>query len=288
MDQTVKNQNIEIDLLLEAIYLKYGYDFRGYARASVRRRVLQQLSKSQLGTVSEMIHQLLYDQQYFETLLVDLTVNVTEMFRDPAFFKAQREAVIPRLRKRPSLKIWHAGCSSGEEVYSMAILLQEEGLYKNARIFATDANEAVLKKAQKGVFDANRMKTYTRNYMKAGGLEAFSDYYTSRYGLAMMKNVLKENIVFSHHNLVTDGVFGEMDMILCRNVLIYFNRELQERVFNLFWESLGPGGFLCLGTAETIRFSKHSDDFENMVENEKIFRKKGVMIPEDRDYASNR
>ena len=281
MDRSIQNRNIEIDLLLEAIYLKYGYDFRSYAKASVRRRVLQQHSKSGLATVSEMIHQLLYDQQYFDTLLLDLTVNVTEMFRDPSFFKAQRESVIPQLKKRPSIKIWHAGCSTGEEVYSMAILLQEEGLYKNARIFATDANEAVLKKAHKGVYDASRMEAFTRNYVRAGGLKSLSDYYTSRYGLAMMKSVLKENIVFSHHNLVTDGVFGEMDMIVCRNVLIYFNRELQERVFSTFWESLCPDGFLCLGTSETIRFSKLSDDFENMVKNEKIFRKKVRIIAEN-------
>jgi len=274
MEEPHKNEKIEIDLLLQAIYLKYGYDFRNYAKASVRRRVRHRLSLSGLKTISEMTHTLLYDQQFFETLLLDLSVNVTEMFRDPTFFRALRKAVLPALKWEPCLKVWHAGCASGEEVYSMAILLKEEGLHKNVRIYATDANEAMLAKAKKGIFPIDRMKLYTRNYINAGGLASFADYYTSGYDYAVIDNVLKTNIVFSDHNLVTDGVFGEMDLILCRNVLIYFNRELQDHVFELFWQSLRPGGFLCLGSKESIHFSKCADDFESAAKGQKIYQKK--------------
>ena len=276
MEETLKNEKIEIDLLLQAIYRKYGYDFRNYAKASVRRRVRHRLSLSGLKTISEMTHTLLYDQQFFEILLLDLSINVTEMFRDPTFFKALRKAVLPELKREPCLKVWHAGCASGEEAYSMAILLKEEGLYKTARIYATDANEIMLAKAKKGIFPIDRMKLYTRNYINAGGPVSFSNYYTSRYDHAVMDNALKANIVFSDHNLVTDGVFGEMDLILCRNVLIYFNRELQDHVFELFWQSLRPGGFLCLGSKESIHFSKYADDFESAVKGEKIYQKKGA------------
>jgi chemotaxis protein methyltransferase CheR len=185
--------------------------------------------------------------------------------------------VIPELKKQPFIRVWHAGCSSGEEVYSTAILLNEEGLYKNTLIYATDVNEAVLDKAKKGIFSIDRMKDYTRNYRNAGGIASFADYYTARYDHAIMDNSLKKNIVFSDHNLVTDDVFGEMNLIICRNVLIYFSSELQERVFGLFWESLRSGGFLCLGSKETIRFSTYSDDFKNVAEGEKIYRKNGKL-----------
>ncbi len=276
MKQPLENEKIEIDLLLQAIYQKYGYDFRNYAKASVRRRVRHRLSLSGLKTISEMTHALLYDQQFFETLLLDLSINVTEMFRDPTFFKSLRKAVLPAFKRQPCLKVWHAGCASGEEAYSMAILLMEEGLHKNVRIYATDANEAMLAKAKKGILPIDCMKLYTRNYINAGGNAIFSNYYTSRYDYAVMDNALKANIVFSDHNLVTDGVFGEMDLILCRNVLIYFNRELQDHVFELFWQSLRPGGFLCLGSKESIYFSKYADDFENAAKGEKIYQKKGA------------
>lgn len=268
-----ENEKIEIDLLLQAIYLKYGYDFKSYAKASIRRRVLQRLIRSGLRTISEMIHKLLFDESFFEILLLDLTVNVTEMFRDPSFFLAFRETVIPELARHAFIKIWHAGCATGEEVYSMAILLKEEGLYDRVRIYATDSNEVVLADAKKGVFPIDRMKDYTRNYRKAGGGASFADYYTARYDHAIMDNSLKKNVVFSDHNLVTDSVFGEMDLIVCRNVMIYFNEELQDRVFKLFYESLSAGGFLCLGSKETIRYSAYSDRFENVVENERIYRK---------------
>jgi len=274
MDNLSENERIEIDLLLKAIYLKYGYDFTGYAKASIRRRILHRLSISSLKTIAEMQHKLLNDKEFFGTLLLDLTINVTEMFRDPAFFKTLRKTVIPELKKRTFIKVWHAGCSSGEEVYSIAILLKEEGLDNNALIYATDANERVISKAKKGVFPIDRMKDYTRNYRNAGGLASFANYYTAKYDYAIMDNALKKNIVFCDHNLVTDSVFGEMDLILCRNVLIYFNKVLQDRVFKLFFDSLRTDGFLCLGSKESIQFSAYSDNFENVAGGKKIYRRK--------------
>lgn len=274
MDDNGQNQRIEIDLLLDAIYLKYGYDFRNYSKASVRRRVRHHLKKSGLGSVSEMQHHVLYDRNFFEKLLLDLTINVTEMFRDPAFFKTLRETVLARLKGQSFIKVWHAGCATGEEVYSMAVLLREEGYYKNFRIYATDTNEEVLEAARKGIFPLARMKDYTRNYIKSGGRGAFASYYTARYDHALIHHDLRKNIVFSHHNLVTDSVFGEMDIILCRNVLIYFNQTLQDRVLQLFRDSLAEGGFLCLGSKETIRFSSVSDDFQHVDTAQKIYRKR--------------
>ena len=278
MNNTNENEKIEFDLILEAIYQKYGYDFRNYAKASLRRRLRYRLSQSNLKTISEMQHKLLNDKKFFDTLLLDLTINVTEMFRDPSFFKALREIVIYELKKQPFIKVWHAGCSSGEEIYSTAILLKENGMYESSLIYATDTNEMVLDKAKSGIFPIEKMKDFTVNYRKAGGLASFADYYTARYDNAIMDNSLKKNIVFSNHNLVTDSVFGEMDLIICRNVLIYFNRELQDRVFRLFMDSLRPGGFLCLGSKETIRFSSYSDNFENVAEKEKIYRRVGVPL----------
>ena len=273
MDNTNENEKIEFDLILEAIYQKYGYDFRNYAKASLRRRLRYRLSQSNLKTISEMQHKLLNDKEFFDTLLLDLTINVTEMFRDPSFFKALREIVIYELKKQPFIKVWHAGCSSGEEIYSTAILLKENGMYESSLIYATDTNEMVLDKAKSGIFPIEKMKDFTVNYRKAGGLASFADYYTARYDNAIMDNSLKKNIVFSNHNLVTDSVFGEMDLIMCRNVLIYFNRELQDRVFGLFMDSLRPGGFLCLGSKETVRFSSLSENFENVIEKERVYRR---------------
>ena len=273
MNNTNENEKIEFDLILEAIYQKYGYDFRNYAKASLRRRLRYRLSQSNLKTISEMQHKLLNDKEFFDTLLLDLTINVTEMFRDPSFFKALREIVIYELKKQPFIKVWHAGCSSGEEIYSTAILLKENGMYESSLIYATDTNEMVLDKAKSGIFPIEKMKDFTVNYRKAGGLASFADYYTARYDNAIMDNSLKKNIVFSNHNLVTDSVFGEMDLIMCRNVLIYFNRELQDRVFRLFLDSLRPGGFLCLGSKETVRFSSLSGNFENVIEKERVYRR---------------
>jgi len=270
----VKSEKIEISLLLQAIYLKYGYDFRSYAKASIKRRILHRLSLSGFKTISEMQHNLLYDQRFFETLLLDLSINVTAMFRDPSFYRALRKKVIPVLKDRSFIKIWHAGCATGEEVYSMAILFKEEGLYEKTQIYATDLSQEAIKQAKEGVYSIDNIKQYTSNYQKAGGLASFADYYTARYDNAIMKGALKKKVVFSDHNLVTDGAFGEMDLILCRNVLIYFSRDLQNRVFRLFRDSLCGGGFLCLGSKESIRFSECSDDFEDVVTKEKIYRKK--------------
>jgi chemotaxis protein methyltransferase CheR len=271
-----ENQNIEIQLLLQAIYLKYGYDFRNYAKASIKRRIQHRLTKSGMANVSAMQHKLLYDVAFFNTLLLDLSINVTEMFRDPNFYLALRKSVFPILKQFPYLKIWHAGCSTGEEVYSMAILLKEEGLYERTQIYATDMNEVVLKKAKEGIFAIDQLKHYTENYQKAGGKESFSDYYVAHYDHVVMDKSLKEHVLFSDHNLATDGVFGEMNLVVCRNVLIYFNRELQNRVLGLFLESLADRGFLCLGSKESIRFSEQSDNFDDVVKDEKIYQKKNI------------
>lgn len=272
--KNMESENIEIKLLLEAIYLKYGYDFRNYSMASIKRRLFHRLLASELKSLSEMQNKLLYDTAFFETMLLDLSINVTEMFRDPLFYLALRTKVIPILETYPFIKVWNAGCSSGEEVYSMAILLKEEGLYQRTQIYATDFNEVILSKAKEGIFPIDCMKQYTSNYIKAGGKNSFSDYYTAKYDSAMIERDLKTNVVFADHNLVTDGVFGEMNLIMCRNVLIYFDKKLQNRALNLFCESLCHGGFLCLGSKESIRFSECADNFENVVEGQVIYRKK--------------
>jgi chemotaxis protein methyltransferase CheR len=270
----LETQNIELQLLLQAIYLKYGYDFRNYAKASIKRRVNHRLLKEGLENLSAMQHKLLYDVHFFERLLLDMSINVTEMFRDPSFYLALRKHVIPQLKKYPFLKVWHAGCSSGEEVYSMAIILKEEGLYDRTQIYATDMNEVVLRQAKDGIFNISKLKQYTANYQKAGGLESFSDYYMAHYEHVVMDKSLKKNVLFSDHNLATDGVFGEMNLILCRNVLIYFNRELQNRVLKLFFDSICQDCFLCLGSKESIRFSENADAFEDVVREERIYRRR--------------
>ncbi len=269
----IDNQNLELQLMLEAIHLKYGYDFRNYAKASVKRRIQHRMTKEKMANFSEMQHKLLYDVSFFERLLLDLSINVTEMFRDPTFYMALRKFVIPELRKHPFIKIWHAGCSTGEEVYSMAILLKEEGLYDQTQIYATDMNEVALKKAKDGIFDIGKLKQYTKNYQKSGGQSAFSDYYSAHYEHVVVDKSLKKNILFSDHNLATDGVFGEMNLILCRNVLIYFNRDLQNRVVGLFYDSLCPDGILCLGSKESLSFSKYTNAFDDVVKEEKIYRR---------------
>ncbi len=268
-----ENEKIEIRLLLQAVYEKYGYDFRDYQKASIKRRIMRRQSLSNVETISEMQHKLLYDKEFFETLLLDFSINVTEIFRDPSFYRTLREKVIPLLTDRPFLKIWHAGCATGEEVYSMAILLKEEGIFKKTRIYATDINQKVLETAREGIYPIAGLKQGTRNYKKAGGLESFTDYYTARYDRVLMDKSLRENIVFSDHNLATDSSFGEMDVVICRNVLIYFNRELQNRVFRLFRDSLVNGGFLCLGSKETVRICDCSGNFEDFAADEKIYRK---------------
>ena len=273
-DEQVQVEDIEIRLLLEAIYQLYGYDFRSYSPASMRRRILPRLTMSGFSTVLEMTDRVLRDRQFFVTLLNDLTVNVTEMFRDPEFYKAFREEVVPVLKTFPFIKIWHAGCSTGEEIYSMAILLEEEGLYERAMLYATDIDKNVLAAAKKGIYPIHAFKQYTDNYRRAGGRQSLSDYATARYDSVIMEQRLKRNIVFADHDLATDQVFGEMHVILCRNVLIYFDRPLQQRVFKLFGESLDMGGFLCLGTKESLRFSGNEESFDVVNRSLRIFRKR--------------
>jgi len=266
--------NIEIDLILEAIYHKYGYDFRNYSKAHVKRRLLNRLTTSNLKSISEMQHKVLHEPEFFEVLLRDLSINVTEMFRDPGFYLALRKEVIPVLKTYPFIKIWHAGCSTGEEVYSFAVLLKEEGLYDRSQIYATDFNRNVLDIAKKGIYPIDRIKEFTANYQASGGKQSFSDYYMANYNSVIYDQSLKKNLVFAEHNLVTDSVFAEVNLIICRNVLIYFNKELQNRVINLFYDSLINGGYLGLGSKETIQFTKKSDSFEVINKNEKIYKKK--------------
>ena len=266
-------ERIEIELLLEGIFRHYGFDFRSYAYASIRRRLWKRIEAEGLGTVSALQAQILHQPQMMEKLLLDLSINVTAMFRDPGFYRVFRERVVPLLRTYPYIRIWHAGCATGEEVYSMAILLQEEGLYERSRIYATDINEVVLARAKEGIFPLDRMQEYTENYIAAGGKRAFSDYYTARYGGALFGDFLKKNVVFSLHNLVTDRSFAEFNVILCRNVLIYFDKSLQSRVHGLFYDSLATFGILVLGSKESLRFSPYEDQYEQINGPEKIFRK---------------
>ncbi|MCX7922979.1 MAG: protein-glutamate O-methyltransferase CheR [Clostridia bacterium] len=272
--EALQNEDIEIQLLIEAIFLKYGYDFRGYSRAHMKRRIMRRLTISGIDSISEMQRLVIYDREFFEKLLGDFSINVTEMFRDPSFYKAFRKEVVPVLQTYPFIKVWHAGCSTGEEVYSMAILLKEEGLYERSQIYATDFNEEVLQKAKEGIYPIEAIKEYTYNYQHAGGKAAFADYYVAKYDSAILEPSLKKKVIFADHNLVTDGVFGEMNVVICRNVLIYFDKELQNKVVGLFHESLCNGGFLCLGSKESLRFNKYVDNFDPVIENEKVYRKK--------------
>jgi len=267
-------EKIELDLFLEAIYQRYGYDFRHYAQASVRRRVRHLLAKSGYSRISEMIPRLLVDEAFSQSAIHDFSITVTEMFRDPKFYCSIRKNVAPYLKTYPFIKIWHAGCATGEEVYSLAILLEEEGLYDRATIFATDLNETVLEKAKEGIYALKDIRQYTTNYQKAGGARPFADYYHAQYESAIMNQSLKRNVTFASHNLVTDGVFGEMHLIFCRNVLIYFDKTLQNRALGLFADSLNYGGFLCLGSKETLQFSDVAERFKVIDEREKIYQKR--------------
>ncbi|HSC80127.1 MAG TPA: protein-glutamate O-methyltransferase CheR [Chitinolyticbacter sp.] len=265
---------IELRLLIEAIYLKYNYDFRNYSPASLKRRVQHALVQLQCDTVSALQDRVIHSQQHFSDLVQFLTVPVSEMFRDPAYFRALREQVLPVLATYPSLKIWIAGCSTGEEVYSLAILLHEEGLLERSLIYATDINPRSLQRAEDGIYPAGQVQRFTSNYQAAGGKRAFSDYYTAAYGSAIFDRQLKKQMTFADHSLATDAVFTETQLISCRNVLIYFNRALQDRAFGLFRDSLCHRGFLGLGSKETVQFSAHADDFETLTRQERIFRKR--------------
>jgi chemotaxis protein methyltransferase CheR len=264
---------IEIRLLVDAIHLRYGHDFRDYAVASLKRRVLQAQQRMGAASISELQARVLHDPAEFAQLLQYLTVPVSEMFRDPPYFLAIRQHVVPVLRTYPSLKVWVAGCSTGEEPYSLAILLQEEGLLERTILYATDINHASLDKARQGIFPLASMQAFTRNYQRAGGTRSFSDYYTADYGGALFARALRERITFADHSLATDAVFSETHFISCRNVLIYFNKALQNRALGLFHESLGRRGFLGLGSRETLDFSDYAERFEPVSRPERIYRR---------------
>ena len=264
---------IELALLLEGVYRRYGFDFREYAPASLRRRVWRRVHAEGLTTLSALQDRLLHDPSCMERLLLDLSINVTAMFRDPSFYAAFRQKVVPLLRTYPFTRIWVAGCSTGEEVYSLAILLHEEGVSDRARIYATDINESVLEGARAGVFPLDKMREYTQNYIKAGGERAFSEYYLAKYDGAQFQRSLVDNVVFAQHNLVSDRSFNEFNVIVCRNVMIYFDRALQDRVHRLFYDSLVMFGVLALGAKESIRFSPHESAYEELDAAERLYKK---------------
>lgn len=270
-----KVEDIEIRLLLEALYARYHYDFRGYAMASVKRRLRQALEQLRIPTISGLQERLLHDRDMLPQLLSYLTVQVSEMFRDPDYFRAIREQVIPHLRTYPSLKVWVAGCSHGEELYSLVILFREEGLEDRTLFYATDISQEALQIAEAGVYPLDRMQLFTENHRKSGGKSSLSDYYQAAYGRVSFDRTLRRNVVFSDHSLVTDAVFGEMNLISCRNVLIYFDRTLQDRALGLFKDSLPRKGFLGLGAKESLRFSDHAGAFRDFVREEKIYQRIG-------------
>lgn len=263
----------DIRELMEAIYRQYSYDFRNYSGASQKRRLQQALVRFECPSIAALQTVVLKDATAFMQLLQYLTIPVSEMFRDPPFFLALREKVLPVLRTYPSIKIWIAGCSTGEEVYSMAILLREEGLLQRSMIYATDINPQALTKARRGIFPIAGMKAQTVNYQNAGGQGAFSDYYTAAYDGALFDPALRSNVTFADHSLATDSVFSETQLVLCRNVLIYFNKTLQDRALGLFHESLGHRGFLGLGSKESIDFSAYAQHFDTLDKSARLFRK---------------
>jgi chemotaxis protein methyltransferase CheR len=266
-------EQLELELLLEAVYRRYGFDFRQYAPASLKRRLRRRQDAEGAQTLSQLQDRLLRDPGCMERLLLDLSINVTAMFRDPSFYAALRSTVVPVLRTYPFTRVWCAGCSTGEEVYSLAILLQEEGVYERTRIYATDINEQVLAAAKAGVFPLDRMQQYTENYIRAGGTREFSEYYVAAYEGARFSRSLTENVVFAQHNLAMDRAFNEFNVIVCRNVLIYFDKTLQERVLDLFFESLETFGMLALGHKESVAFTRHADGYEPLDVVERIYRK---------------
>ncbi len=266
-------EEIEISLLLEGIYRRYGYDFRDYARASVTRRMTQFLQDSGCESYLDVAGKLLRDAEFFYRLIPYFSVSVTALFRDPSFYAALRSNVVPLLRTWPSFKVWHAGCATGEEVYSMAILLREQGIIDRAQLYATDISQGALERGREGIYSLETLRKGSKNYHLAGGGNSLSEHYRVRYNAGAMDAGLRRRITFAQHNLVTDKAFGEMQMVVCRNVLIYFNDQLQERVLRLFWESLDFGGFLCLGDKETLAYSPMADHFEAVDEKNRIYKK---------------
>jgi chemotaxis protein methyltransferase CheR len=266
-------ERIEVQLLLEAIYQHYGFDFRGYALGSLKRRLWRRAIGERVETLSALQDRVLHDPAVMERLLLDLSINVTAMFRDPTFFKSFREKVVPLLRTYPFVRIWNAGCSTGEETYSLAILLKEEGLYDRTRIYATDINDRVLEEAKRGRFPLAKMREFTENYIRAGGQEEFSSYYTVEGDSASFSGELCEQVVFAQHNLVSDAPFNQFNVIVCRNVMIYFGKTLQDRVHELFYDSLDALGVLALGHKESIKFTRHEGSYEALDVQEKLYRK---------------
>lgn len=267
-------EKIEIELLLEGIYRYYGLDFRNYAYPFIQRRIWHRIHAEKLKSISGLQERIFHDHTIMKKLFADFSINVTEMFRDPSFFLSFRNKVIPLVKDYPYIRIWHVGCATGEEVYSMAILLQEEGLYDKARIYATDINPGILEKAKQGVFPLDRMQAYTKNYFQAGGKRAFSEYYTTKQEEVVFHPFLRENIVFAQHNLATDHSFNEFHIIICRNVMIYFNKSLQNHVHGLLYESLSLQGFLGLGKREGVRFTSNADFYEEFDSDERLYRKR--------------
>ena len=266
-------ERIEVQVLLEAIYQHYGFDFRGYAPGSLKRRLWRRAYAEKVETMSALQDRVLHDPGVMESLLLDLSINVTSMFRDPSFFQAMRQKLVPLLRTYPFIRIWNAGCSTGEETFSLAILLREEGIYERARIYATDINDKVLERARAGVFPLEKMRDYTENYIRAGGTEEFSAYYTAEGAFARFNRDLSDHVVFAQHNLVSDAAFNEFHLIVCRNVMIYFDRSLQNKVHGLFLHSLSRFGVLALGHKESIRFTEHAAAYEELDGDEKIYRR---------------
>jgi len=267
-------RDAELGRLLDSVYQRYGFDFRDYARSSLRRRVQNAVRDLKLPDVTALRERVEQDRSAMEQLLIALTVNVTSMYRDPEVFLAFRQLVVPMMHSYPFTRIWHAGCSTGEEVYSMAILLHEEGLYPRCRIYATDMNEVVLKRAIEAVYPLDAMNSYADAYRLAGGTREFSEYYTARYGNAIINHWLRRNVVFGHHNLVTDRSFNEFHVIFCRNVMIYFNRHLQDRVHRLLFSSLRRFGVLALGLKESLVHTPHEHDYESVSPKLKLFRRR--------------
>lgn len=273
LKETTELEDVEISLLLEGLYHVYGFDFREYARSSLKRRILELMRAEKLDTVSALQNRILHDPACLERFLLGLAVHATSMFRDPSFYLTFRRKVVPLLRTYPTVMIWIAGCSTGEEVYSLAILLAEEGLYSKCRIYATDMSHAVLRKARDGIFPLSAMREYTNNYHMAGGVNEFSDYYTAQYDNVIFSSALKKNLVFSEHNLATDGSFNEFQVILCRNVMIYFNKDLQARVHNLLYDSLSMFGVFGIGNKESLKFTPRAEFYEHLNESDKLYRK---------------
>lgn len=267
-------ENIELQLFLDGIFRHYGHDFRNYAMPSFKRRVLKFVHEESLKTISGLQEKALHDESCMERFLMAVSVHVTEMFRDPAFFASFRKQIVPKLEKESFFKVWHAGCSSGEEVYSMAILLKEHELLNRCKIYATDISQPILERAQSSIFSLRKIQDYTENYIRSGGKRSFSEYYMVKYHNAIFKRELQKNIVWGHHNLVTDSSFNEFQVIVCRNVLIYFNKQLQERVHRLFYGSLDVGGVLILGHKESITFTPYEDCYDVLDANNKIYLKK--------------